>query len=145
MTRRILTFFAWSLILSFVPIFLSWSMPQAGAQETPPPPPEVIFKSNPYPGAVPNNLNPIPPETNTISTETSTIEFIITLINFLLGFLAIIALLVLIWAGYLWITALGNETQIEKSKKMILYTVIGIFLITASYAIINTLLRTLTY
>lgn len=67
-------------------------------------------------------------------------EFIINVTNFVLGFLGIIAVVIVIYGGFLYVTAAGQEEQATKGKKSITYAVIGIVLILGSFAIVNTLL-----
>jgi PKD repeat protein len=61
--------------------------------------------------------------------------------NFALGFLALIAVLIIIYGGFLYVTAAGKEDQAGKGKKAISYAVIGILIIMGSFAIVNTVLQ----
>ena len=51
------------------------------------------------------------------------------IINYLLTFLGAIFLLTLIYAGYLWMTARGNEEQIAKAKKIAQEVLIGLVIV----------------
>lgn len=51
------------------------------------------------------------------------------IINFLLTFGGVIFFLLLIYAGYLWMTARGNEEQTSKAKKIATEAIIGILVI----------------
>jgi len=75
-----------------------------------------------------------------IATETSLRKFIQTWVNFFLGFLSLVAMVFLVYAGFLYVTAGGDDDQTGKAKNIILYTVIGIVVIFAAYAIVNTLI-----
>src|SRR3989338_5859566 len=44
---------------------------------------------------------------------------IANVIRIALGFLGILAVLIIIYAGFLWMTAAGNEERIEKAKKVL--------------------------
>jgi len=57
------------------------------------------------------------------------------IIQVLLGFLGIIAVLVILWGGFIWMTAMGDEGKVEKAKKMIIAGIIGIIIILAAFAI----------
>ncbi len=57
------------------------------------------------------------------------------IIKSLLGFLGIIFVLLIIYAGFLWMTAGGNESKIEESRKYLSRSVIGLIIILASYSI----------
>ncbi len=52
-----------------------------------------------------------------------------------LGLLGIILLVIIIYAGYLWMTAGGNDEQIGKAKSIIRNAVIGLVIVLSSYAI----------
>lgn len=54
---------------------------------------------------------------------------LIKIINNLLAFVGVLFLLLLIYAGYLWMTARGKEEQIEKAKKITREVVIGLIII----------------
>ena len=57
------------------------------------------------------------------------------MLNTVFGLLGIIFVVLLVYAGFLWMTAAGNEQQVEKSKKIMTAAVIGLGIILASYAI----------
>jgi len=59
------------------------------------------------------------------------------IIGYALGLLGIIFVILVIYAGFLWMTAQGNEEQITKAKKMITNAVIGIIIISMAYIITN--------
>ena len=61
---------------------------------------------------------------------------ITVLINYALGFLGLIAVVFLVYAGVLMVTAGGNEEQTTKARKVIMYAVIGIVIILLSYTIV---------
>jgi hypothetical protein len=75
-----------------------------------------------------------------ISKERDLKKLIIGWINFLLSFAAILAVVAIVWAGTLYITALGEDGQQEKAKKIILWSVIGLLVILGAYAIVNTII-----
>ncbi len=57
------------------------------------------------------------------------------IINLLLGFVGIIMLFITVWAGYIWLTAGGNETRVTEAKKMISRAAIGLVLAFSAFAI----------
>lgn len=67
-------------------------------------------------------------------------EFILNVTNFVLGFLGILAVIIIIYGGFLYVTSAGQEEHATKGKKSLTYAVIGIIIILGSYAIVNTLL-----
>ena len=63
------------------------------------------------------------------------ISVIALIINIALGFLGIVALGLIIYAGFLWMTARGNEDQVKKAQQIIITTVIGMVIVVAAYSI----------
>ncbi len=59
------------------------------------------------------------------------------LINYFLGLLGLIAVAFLIYAGILMVTAGGNDEQIAKSRKIIMYAVVGIVIILLSWTVVT--------
>jgi len=64
-------------------------------------------------------------------------------INIILGFLGIIAVGLIIYAGWLWMTAAGNEERIQQAKKILINAVIGLVIILSSFAIASFILSRL--
>ncbi|MFH0833864.1 MAG: hypothetical protein V2A63_00535 [Patescibacteria group bacterium] len=62
--------------------------------------------------------------------------------NFALPFVGVIAIAVLVYAGFLYLTAAGSEDQTKKAKNILIWVAIGIIIIFSAYAIVNTLLST---
>ncbi|MBI4449588.1 hypothetical protein HY634_00855 [Candidatus Uhrbacteria bacterium] len=60
---------------------------------------------------------------------------IVRMINVTLSVIGILLIGFLVYAGYLWMTAAGNEDQVEKAKTTIRNAVIGIAIVFAAYAI----------
>jgi amino acid transporter len=56
-------------------------------------------------------------------------------IKYTLTFLGVIFLILMIYGGYLWMTAQGNEEQVTKAKNLISAAVIGLIIVVAAYAI----------
>ncbi len=57
------------------------------------------------------------------------------IINTVLSLLGVIFLVLIVYAGYLWLTASGNDEQVAKAKKLIRNSVIGIAIVLSSYII----------
>jgi len=66
------------------------------------------------------------------------------LIKEALGLLGIVLLAILIWAGFLWMTAQGEEAKVKKAKDMIFQAVVGLVIIVAAYAIADFVLGSLS-
>ena len=57
------------------------------------------------------------------------------IISALLAFLGTIFLVLIIYGGFLWMTAGGNEEQIKKARGIITHATIGLIIVLAAYAI----------
>ncbi|MFH1536548.1 MAG: hypothetical protein ABID45_01010, partial [Patescibacteria group bacterium] len=57
------------------------------------------------------------------------------IINGLLGFLGLFSLVLLLYGGYMWMNARGNEEQVTKAKKIIESAGIGLIIILSSYGL----------
>lgn len=58
-------------------------------------------------------------------------------IQIFLGFLGVIALVLVVYGGFLWMTAAGNEEQVTKAKDLLKNAIIGLIIITLAFAITN--------
>ncbi len=65
------------------------------------------------------------------------------IIRVALGLLGTVFLVLLLYGGYLWMTAGGNPEQIESSKKILINATIGIAIILSAYAIVLLVMRLL--
>lgn len=72
--------------------------------------------------------------------EASARALVLTIVNFFLGFLGLIAVLMVIYGGVLILTSAGNPEQAGKGKKILLYAAIGIVIILLSFAFVSTIL-----
>ncbi len=62
-------------------------------------------------------------------------ESIAIMINGLLGLMGIIFTILIIYAGWQWMTAGGNEEQVAKAKKTLNNATIGLLLVIVAYAL----------
>lgn len=58
-------------------------------------------------------------------------------LNYFLGFLGLLAVIFIVYAGVLMVTASGNEEQTNKAKKILLWAGAGILIVMLSYAIVR--------
>lgn len=57
------------------------------------------------------------------------------IINVAMGLLGVVAVVIILAGGFIWMTAGGNEDKVEQAKKLIFSGVIGLAIILTSYAI----------
>lgn len=67
---------------------------------------------------------------------------IIRVIQIALSFLGIIAVSIIMYAGWLWMTSEGDAGQIEKAKKTLINAAIGLVLILSAFSIVTFILNT---
>ncbi|MFA6525858.1 MAG: VWA domain-containing protein [Candidatus Buchananbacteria bacterium] len=67
--------------------------------------------------------------------EATLAQIIIRLIQFFLTVLGFIALVIMLYAGFTWMTAAGDPAKVDKAKKMIQQVVIGLIIIFSAFAI----------
>ena len=66
-------------------------------------------------------------------------ELVINILVFLDGVLAGLAAIVFSWAGVLFLTSTGNESQVTKAKKAMIYGVVGLAIALSGALIISTI------
>lgn len=69
--------------------------------------------------------------------ERSLPQIIGSIIQVFLTIVGVIFLVLMVYAGYLWMTAQGEESKIDKAKDTIKAAVIGLIVVVAAYAITN--------
>lgn len=60
----------------------------------------------------------------------------VNIVKFFLSFFAIIAVAVIMWAGFLWMTSEGDPAKVDRAKKTLINAVIGMAVIISSFAIV---------
>ncbi|MDP3836645.1 MAG: hypothetical protein Q8Q67_00890 [bacterium] len=75
--------------------------------------------------------------------DTSLSYMIATLIKVILSLLGIIFLVLMIFTGYRWMTASGNEEAVTKAKHTLKTSIIGLIIILAAFAITTFIFREL--
>lgn len=59
------------------------------------------------------------------------------IINIALSLLGIISVVIIIFAGFKWMTSMGNEDAVKSAKSMLIAAVIGLVIILSAYIIAN--------
>jgi len=63
--------------------------------------------------------------------------YIKTVYNFTMGMAGILAVVIIMWAGFLWMTARGNAEQVTRAKDYMSGAIIGLVLALGSYTILS--------
>jgi hypothetical protein len=61
---------------------------------------------------------------------------IINIIQWVLGLLGLIAVIMILYGGFMWMTAGGNEDKVSTAKKIISAAVIGLIVVLLAWAIV---------
>jgi type IV secretory pathway VirB2 component (pilin) len=62
---------------------------------------------------------------------------IMRIINVILGFLGIIAIIIIVLGGFKWMTCGGSEDKTKEARELIIAGIIGLVIVLAAYAIVN--------
>lgn len=63
-------------------------------------------------------------------------QTVLNIIQWVLSVLGLLAVTFIIYGGFVWLTAAGNEERIEKAKKVIGSAVVGLIIVMLAWAIV---------
>lgn len=69
------------------------------------------------------------------SGGTDLVGIVGNVVKIVLTLLGVIVLVIIVYAGFLWMTAGGNEDQVKKAKQWLINAIIGLALVLSAYAI----------
>jgi len=69
---------------------------------------------------------------------------IAAIIRVALGFLGVVAVVIILFGGFKWMTSGGNETKVKDAQKLIIAGVIGLVIILSAYAIAQFVIGSIT-
>ena len=78
-----------------------------------------------------------------LSNQNDIRVIIAKIIRIIIGFLGIIAVGLIMYAGWIWMTSEGNEEKIEQAKKILTNAIIGLIIILSAFAIVSFILNKL--
>lgn len=67
--------------------------------------------------------------------ENKLIQISGSVIQTLLSFLGVIFLILMVYAGFIWMTAKGDQQKVQKAKDILTNSLIGLIIVMAAYAI----------
>lgn len=76
-----------------------------------------------------------------VSKNSDLKSIVVNVINITLGFLGVVAVIIIMYAGFLWMTARGNEDQIKKAKLFLRNAVIGLVIILSAWGIVSFVIK----
>ncbi|OGH85866.1 MAG: hypothetical protein A2493_02360 [Candidatus Magasanikbacteria bacterium RIFOXYC12_FULL_33_11] len=80
-----------------------------------------------------DNLDPIAQKAGITEGDVGNITG--TVISAILSLVGIIFLILMVYAGIIWMTARGDDSKTENAKKTITASIIGLFIVVSAYAI----------
>lgn len=72
------------------------------------------------------------------------VDTISSIIRVALGFLGVIAVVIILLGGFKWMTSGGNEEKVKKAKGLIFQGIIGLVIVLSSYAIASFVITSIT-
>jgi cytochrome bd-type quinol oxidase subunit 2 len=69
------------------------------------------------------------------TTKYSMAEYLGNIVNMIISLLGIIFTALILYAGYCWMTAAGDQSKLETAKNTLRRSIIGLIILTGSYAI----------
>lgn len=83
------------------------------------------------------------PSTLGVSNTTKDVQdMIISVVNWVLALLGLIAVIMILYGGFVWLTAGGNEEKVASAKKIISAAIIGLIIVLLAYAIVTFVVNT---
>lgn len=67
---------------------------------------------------------------------TSVTDYVFNIISAILGILAVVALVLIIYAGFTILTSAGNEEKISTGRSILLWAFVGLLIIFSSFSIL---------
>ena len=71
------------------------------------------------------------------TNETTLASNIGMVVNIILSIIGVLFTVLMVYAGYTWMVARGDETKIDKAKKIITASIIGLIITLGAYSITN--------
>ena len=69
---------------------------------------------------------------------------VVNVIQYTLALVGVLSFAIFVYAGITWMLAGGNDSIVDKSKKMMFWAIIGLIITFSSYAILRTVFETFT-
>lgn len=77
-------------------------------------------------------------------SKASLTQIISGVIKIIMGALGVIMVFIILWGGFIWMTALGTAEKVDKAKKMIYSGIIGLVVILSAYAVATFVINSIT-
>ena len=84
------------------------------------------------------------PASNYVKTNLNAWSTAENIIDYLMGFLGLIAVVIVLVGGFQWMTAAGNEDKVKTAKKTLSAGIIGLVIVLAAWGIARFVIGMLT-
>lgn len=71
------------------------------------------------------------------ATDRDIRDILVSVVRYFIGFLALIAVVMIMYAGFLWMTSAGDAAKVEKAKKTLIGSAAGLIIALAAFAIVT--------
>ncbi len=78
------------------------------------------------------NMNDVTTAANQLPNE-SVGTFVGDIIRWVLGLIGVILVALIVYGGFLYMTSAGNEDQVDRAKKVLTYSIIGLIVIVIAW------------
>jgi predicted permease len=69
--------------------------------------------------------------------ESDLVDVLEGIIKWVVGFVVLIAILMIVWAGMSYMVSAGDQSKVETAKKIFTYAIIGLLIAALAYAIVK--------
>lgn len=99
--------------------------------------PYLVFAANPTVDKLESVGSEFGPYTEEVEHEYSIAKIIGLIINTVISLLGVLFVSLIVYAGYNWMTAAGDEAKVTKAKDTIRRAIIGLIIVVSAFAIYN--------
>lgn len=110
------------LAFSNIVLAQNTNTPGGGNTNTPPPPGNQTFG-------------------NPLGDRVDYLDVVATIVQSVLGIVGVLALLMFIYGGIVWMTSLGNSERVKLGRDTLVWAALGLVVVFASFAIVNLILN----
>lgn len=71
-------------------------------------------------------------------------ELITRIVRWIIGIVGVLALVMFVYGGLMWMTSAGNMDQVKKGKDTVIWAVAGIALVFFSYSFLSFIIKAIT-
>lgn len=75
------------------------------------------------------------------ATETTVSGYLGSIVQYILSFLGVLFVVFIIYAGFLWMTARGDDEQVSKAKDIMRNSVVGLIIVLSAALITTTIFK----